>query len=79
VTAPRPPTSEIHGHGLSAFALEAAPGATELGLSPTLTGDHVIKLTKAGPLAPDMPAVGGGAIDPTKLHDILLEVAYRIH
>ncbi len=78
VKAPQPPANEVRGPGLSAFDLETQAGSTELGIANLLIGDHVIKLTNAGPLAPDTPVAGGGAIDPGKLNDILLEVAYRI-
>jgi hypothetical protein len=48
------------------------------GIATALVGEHVIKLAAAGLLAPDTPANGGGAIDPKKLHDIILEVGYGL-
>jgi Tc toxin complex TcA C-terminal TcB-binding domain/Neuraminidase-like domain/Salmonella virulence plasmid 28.1kDa A protein len=46
------------------------------GLLSTLYADYSLKVTNAGPLAPAAPASGGGAIDPQKLSDIILEMNY---
>ena len=83
VEASTPPLGEIHDMGLSAFELGSILGSLTAspsipGILATLNGNYLIMLTDAGPLAPDSAGTGMGAIDPTKLHDIILEIGYSL-
>jgi len=80
VTAAKPATNESHGQGVSAFDLGDVLQnlATPMGIAPTLHGDYVIKLVSPGLLAHNPPGSGIGAINGTKLHDILLEIEYSL-
>jgi len=77
VDAPKVPTAKGPGDQIREFIcgdVLANPAAAP-GLSSALIGDYLIKITKAGPLA---TALDTEAIDPQKLRDIVLEVAYRL-
>jgi hypothetical protein len=56
------------------------PSADAAGaLVPGFLGDHTLTVVNGGDLAPETPAPGDvSALDPEKLHDILLVVAYKL-
>ncbi|MGI9065930.1 MAG: hypothetical protein ACR2HX_05935 [Pyrinomonadaceae bacterium] len=73
-------TDVVDGQGMRMFGfgdvLKKPTGPS--GISSSLVGDYLIMLKMAGPLAPDSPGTGDGAIDPKKLHDIIIEVRYGL-
>ena len=70
----------IPGEGMKAFdfgdVLSRQAGEPG-GITPDLLGEYLIVLRRAGPLAPDQ-GQGGRAVDPEKLHDVLITVGYGL-
>jgi hypothetical protein len=82
LAAPPPPVLSIVPNNDSRMRqfdfVDVTVPQTYSGIARAIVGDHVIKLTAAGLLAPDPSGNGGGAIDPKKLHDIILEIGYGL-
>jgi hypothetical protein len=51
---------------------------TYLGVGSGILGDYMIKLTAAGALAPGPGGNVAGAVDPAKLHDVIVKITYSL-
>jgi hypothetical protein len=73
------PLDDSNGQGIREFDFgNVLEDSQQRGIATALVGDYLIKLTDAGPLAPRSPSRSIGAVDPAKLHDILVEVGYSL-
>jgi hypothetical protein len=73
-----PPMYQVDGRAMRVFDFGDVLENTTPGIAATLLGTYVITLKVPGPLEPDPPNTGARAIDPSKLHDILLEIGYSL-